>query len=135
MEGPIYRRPQPAGDCARALSRGVIGTNDDVLIGGFIVGTPGDTNPRVVRRAMGPSLQISGALQDPTMELYNGNGDTIATNDNWKINDQPGNRGRLRSGRRASRLVTTVNQLWWRTLLPTTTPRSCAARVTRPGLD
>ncbi len=73
-----------------ALSRGVIGTNDDVLIGGFIVGTSGDTNPRVVRRAMGPSLQISDALQDPTMELYNGNGDTIATNDNWKINDQTG---------------------------------------------
>jgi hypothetical protein len=27
-------------------------------------------------------------LQDPTLELHNGNGDKIATNDNWKIDDQ-----------------------------------------------
>jgi hypothetical protein len=27
-------------------------------------------------------------LQDPTLELHNGNGDKIATNDNWKIDDK-----------------------------------------------
>jgi hypothetical protein len=26
-------------------------------------------------------------LQDPTLELHNSNGDTLATNDNWKIDD------------------------------------------------
>jgi hypothetical protein len=41
----------------------------------------------VVIRAIGPSLAnfgITGALQDPTLELHNGNGTTIALNDNWK---------------------------------------------------
>jgi hypothetical protein len=38
-------------------------------------------------RAIGPSLAnfgITGALQDPTLELHNGNGAIIAFNDNWK---------------------------------------------------
>ena len=29
-------------------------------------------------------------MGDPTLELHDGNGTTIATNDNWKINDQTG---------------------------------------------
>jgi hypothetical protein len=42
----------------------------------------------VVVRALGPSLQqagVSGALADPTLELYNSRTNTlVATNDNWK---------------------------------------------------
>jgi hypothetical protein len=73
-------------------TRGLVGTNDDLLIGGLIVGG-GDANGKatVVVRAIGPSLTGSGlqsALADPTLELHNANGGTIATNDNWKTNDQ-----------------------------------------------
>jgi hypothetical protein len=47
----------------------------------------------VIVRALGPSLTsfgIAGALGDPTLELRDGSGTLIATNDNWKINDQTG---------------------------------------------
>ena len=48
---------------------------------------------KVMVRALGPSLSgsgIQGTLNDPTLELHDGNGTPIATNDNWKINDQTG---------------------------------------------
>jgi hypothetical protein len=58
------------------------------MIGGLIVGGPSGGGARVLVRAMGPSLTssgISGALPDPTLELHDGNGTTIAANDNWKM--------------------------------------------------
>jgi hypothetical protein len=42
----------------------------------------------MVFRAMGPSLSKSGIvnpLQDPTLELHDGNGSTIAFDDDWAI--------------------------------------------------
>jgi len=73
-------------------SRGFVDTNNDVMIGGFIVGgqTP-DGIATVLVRALGPSLTgsgVQGVLPDPTLELHDSNGVTLATNDNWKINDQ-----------------------------------------------
>ena len=42
-------------------------------------------NPlRVIVRAIGPSLPVPGALGDPTLELHDGNGAVIASNDNWR---------------------------------------------------
>ena len=73
-------------------SRGFVETNDNVMIGGFIVGGDNaDGKATVLVRAIGPSLTGSGlqdVLPDPTLELHDGNGGTIATNDNWKVNDQ-----------------------------------------------
>ena len=73
-------------------SRGFVDTNNDVMIGGLIVGGPNtDGKATVLVRALGPSLSssgIQGALLDPVLELHDGNGATLATNDNWKINDQ-----------------------------------------------
>jgi hypothetical protein len=42
-------------------------------------------------RALGPELTgfgISDALQDPTMELHDGNGNLLLANDNWKDSQQ-----------------------------------------------
>lgn len=72
---------------ANISSRGFVDTNDSVMIGGFIVGGSSGDNGRVLVRAIGPSLSnsgVSGALADPTLELHDGSGTTIATNDNWK---------------------------------------------------
>ncbi len=47
-------------------TRGFVGTNDNVMIGGFIIGGNGRANGRVVIRALGPSLSafgITGGLQ------------------------------------------------------------------------
>jgi CSLREA domain-containing protein len=71
---------------ANISTRGFVGTEDDLLIGGFIPG-PSDRLPiKVLVRALGPSLTaqgVSGALQDPLLELHDANG-TLLTNDNWK---------------------------------------------------
>ncbi|MEY2494048.1 MAG: hypothetical protein QOJ45_540 [Verrucomicrobiota bacterium] len=59
-----------------------VGTGEQVLIAGFIIQGP---NPKtVVIRALGPSLPVPGPLQDPFLELHDGSGKTIATNDNWR---------------------------------------------------
>jgi hypothetical protein len=68
---------------ANISTRGLVGTDASVLIGGFIVGKQG----QFVIRAIGPSLRSAGignALPDSVLELHNGSGMTIATNDNWK---------------------------------------------------
>jgi glucose/arabinose dehydrogenase len=70
-------------------SRGRVQTGDNVVIAGFIVG--GNQSRRVIVRALGPSLTahgIAGALANPTLELRNSSGALIATNDNWRSNQQ-----------------------------------------------
>ena len=70
---------------ANISTRGFVGTGENVLIAGFVVGA-GD-KPVIVARAIGPSLRnfaIAGALLDPTLQLHDKNGALIASNDNWK---------------------------------------------------
>jgi hypothetical protein len=63
-------------------ARGPVGTGDNVLIGGVILGGPDYS--RVVFRGLGPSLAVTGQLADPIIELHDRNGATIGSNDNWK---------------------------------------------------
>jgi hypothetical protein len=74
---------RPNSKLANISTRGFVGSGDQVLIGGFIVGP----TTRVVVRAIGPSLGnagVAGALQDPTLQLVNSNGEVVRANDNWK---------------------------------------------------
>jgi hypothetical protein len=51
----------------------------------------GSTPEKVIIRAIGPELTaygVPGALQDPTLELHDGNGNLIAFDDNWKDSQQ-----------------------------------------------
>jgi hypothetical protein len=67
-------------------SRGFVDVNDNVMIGGFIIGPVDRSNPRIVVRALGPSLSSSGVpntLQNPILELHDASGTTINTNDDW----------------------------------------------------
>lgn len=66
---------------ANISTRGLVQTGDNVLIGGFII--VGTDMQRVLMRAIGPSLPVAGNLADPILELHDGNGATLATNDNW----------------------------------------------------
>ena len=71
---------------ANISTRGLVQTGDNVLIGGLIVLGP---NPlRVIVRAIGPSLPVPGALGNPTLELHDGNGALIASNDNWRTDQE-----------------------------------------------
>ena len=76
-------------------TRGPVETDTNVMIGGFIVGAGlganGDGSSKVLVRALGPELTnfgIADALQDPKMDLSDGNGNLIASNDNWKDSQQ-----------------------------------------------
>ena len=67
-------------------TRAFVQTGDNIMIGGFIV--QGSTPRRVIIRAIGPELgappyNIPNALDNPTLELHNGAGALIASNDNW----------------------------------------------------
>ena len=55
------------------------------MIGGFVV--QGTGAQRVIIRAIGPGLTqygIPDVLANPSLELHNGNGALIASNDNWQ---------------------------------------------------
>jgi hypothetical protein len=71
-------------------TRGFVGSGDDAMIGGIVVGAGNNFGATVVIRARGPSLiaaHVAGALADPTLELHDRNGTLLTTNDNWKTND------------------------------------------------
>jgi hypothetical protein len=71
---------------ANISTRGFVDTGDNVMIGGLIVGGgAGGGTARVLVRALGPSVPVAGALGDPTLELHDGSGALIASNDNWKM--------------------------------------------------
>jgi plastocyanin len=77
----------PAADSilANISTRSFVQTMDNVMIGGFIV--QGTQSKMVIIRAIGPELipfGVPNALADPTLELHNGAGALIASNDNWQ---------------------------------------------------
>ncbi len=66
-------------------TRAFVQTGDNVMIGGFIV--QGTGPKRVIIRAIGPELTqygVPNALANPTLELHDGSGVLIASNDNWR---------------------------------------------------
>ncbi|MEY2505265.1 MAG: hypothetical protein QOG27_1545 [Verrucomicrobiota bacterium] len=67
-------------------TRGLVELDNNVMIGGFIIG-PGTSGPaKVVVRAIGPSISSSvpNALADPSLEVFDQNGQSIARNDDWR---------------------------------------------------
>ena len=78
-----------ASQLVNLSTRGPVETGDNVLIGGFIL--RGNTPAPVLLRAIGPELKEQGvpnAVDDPTMELRDANGELIRSNDNWRDDQQ-----------------------------------------------
>ena len=76
--------PTANSTLANISTRGSIGTDDNVLIGGFIVGGTGSAG--VIIRALGPSLAafgITSAISDTVLTVFDKNGSLVMTNDNW----------------------------------------------------
>jgi hypothetical protein len=83
--GPTPTPSPLASQLVNISTRMRVGVGDGVLIGGFII--QGDQPKKVVLRAVGPSLGangVVGALQDPQMELRDGTGAILDSNDNWQ---------------------------------------------------
>jgi hypothetical protein len=92
----VYDNNQAADSQLGNIStRGFVRAGNDVMIGGFILGgNPNST--RIALRGIGPSLAqygLNAVLQDPTLELRDGNGATLISNDNWT--DDPMSAGLL----------------------------------------
>src|SRR6516165_9508023 len=65
-------------------ARAFVQTGDNATIGGFMV--QGTEPKRVIIRAIGPELTqygVPNALANPTLELHDGTGALIASNNNW----------------------------------------------------
>jgi hypothetical protein len=93
VESIVGKKSGAAGVAANLSTRGIIGTGETVLIGGLII--EGTTAKKVIIRAIGPSVSIPGALQDPALVLYNANGQQIAADDNWQ--DDPAQKIQIQS--------------------------------------
>jgi len=82
--GGRYCAPALPAQLGNISTRAFVQTGDDAMIGGFIV--QGTEPKRVIIRAIGPSLTqygVPNALANPTLELYDGAGTLIASNNNW----------------------------------------------------
>jgi hypothetical protein len=85
------------GELGNLSVRADVRTGDDVLIDGLIL--RGGNPQRVLFRALGPSVRVNGVgvpdqLQDPTLELHDGNGMLLLSNDNWQ---EAANSGEIQS--------------------------------------
>ncbi|HEX4640475.1 MAG TPA: hypothetical protein VH252_03765 [Chthoniobacterales bacterium] len=82
-------QPSATSKLANLSTRGFVGTGQDVMIGGAIV--TGPDNARVLFRALGPSLAgagIQNAITDPQLDLFDGNGVKVSSNNDWKGSQQ-----------------------------------------------
>jgi hypothetical protein len=86
----LYDLAQAApANAVNISTRGLVQTGSDVMIGGFIVG--GSESRTVVARAIGPSLVSGGvtnALPDPRLELHDSSGTIVASNDDWRSDQE-----------------------------------------------
>jgi sugar lactone lactonase YvrE len=81
--------PAAGSKLGNISTRALVQTGDNVMIGGLIMVGPGSDT--VLVRAIGPSLAqkgITNPLADPMLELHDGNGTLLASNDNWKDTQQ-----------------------------------------------
>ncbi|HSP64472.1 MAG TPA: hypothetical protein VLQ90_15895 [Pyrinomonadaceae bacterium] len=72
------------GAVANISTRAAVGTGTDVLIAGVIVDA---SDKKILVRGTGPSLAgfgIATFLPDPYLELHDGMGTTVATNNDWQ---------------------------------------------------
>ena len=77
--------PSVDSKLANLSTRAFVNAGDDIVIAGFILG--GSSDDRIVVRGIGPSLTAFGvpnALDDPTLELRDGNGALLRTNNDWQ---------------------------------------------------
>jgi hypothetical protein len=73
-------------ELANLSTRGYVGMENDVMIGGFTLGAESGT-VQIAIRGLGPSLAgagVHGVLPDPAIELHDSNGAGIASNDDWQ---------------------------------------------------
>ena len=85
----LYDLRRSSSRARNVSTRGQVGTGNNIIIGGFIIG--GSTPKPVVIRAIGPSLSQFGVpnpLADPYLELRDSNGNLVEANNDWQQSPQ-----------------------------------------------
>ena len=85
----IYDVQRSGGRLMNISTRGFVGLDDGAMIGGVIM--TGADPATLLFRAIGPSLAgagIQNPLLDPTLDLFDAQGTSLATDDNWKGAEQ-----------------------------------------------
>jgi hypothetical protein len=80
----VYDLRTSSSRLGNVSTRGQVGAGENLLIGGVIVG---NASKPVVVRALGPTLTqfgVNGVLQDPYLELRDGNGNLVEANNDWQ---------------------------------------------------
>jgi hypothetical protein len=123
----VYDLDQSSASLITNIStRGPVETGDNVMIGGFIIGgglgSNGDGSSKVLVRGIGPELTsfgIGDALQDPQIDLFDGNGNLLASNGNWKDSQQAAIEatGLAPGDDRESAILTTLIQGNWTAIM------------------
>jgi FtsP/CotA-like multicopper oxidase with cupredoxin domain len=78
--------PGSSSELANISARGEVQTQDNVMIGGLILGGSANST-RIVVLGLGPSLADAGlgtTLADPTLDLRDANGARLTYDDNWQ---------------------------------------------------
>jgi len=81
--------PSVAAHLDNISTRASVQTGQGVTIAGFIV--TGTESKQVVIRGLGPTLTqhgLAGALAEPFLSLFDGNGNVLWTNNDWKDSQQ-----------------------------------------------
>ena len=76
--------PDPRPKLLNLSARGRVGTGEDLIVGGFVIG--GEAPIRVLIRGVGPSLAdhgVANPLVNPKLVLFNAAGEAIGNNDTW----------------------------------------------------
>jgi hypothetical protein len=106
-------------------TRGQVGTGDNILIGGLIIG--GRTPKPVVLRALGRTLTqfgVTGVLADAYLELRDGKGNLVEANNDWQQSPEAATIRAVAKGPQTRR-----SQLWPRHLIRANIPLWSAASV------
>jgi Plastocyanin len=103
-------------------------TGDNVLIAGFIV--TGSQPKKIIVRGIGPSLSLTGTLADPFLELRDGSGQLLESNDNWM---DSANKQRSSIVRFRPVIIWNPRSCGRCQLMALGTPQSCAGQTMEPG--
>jgi hypothetical protein len=88
----IYEMENSSNEQTRLVNlstRCIVGTGNEVAIAGTILGDPNQANSVVPKRRLlcfgkGPSIPVGGTLPNPNLQLKDGAGATIASNNQWQ---------------------------------------------------
>lgn len=77
--------PNPTKQLINISTRGHVGTDQDVMVAGFVVS--GDAPKRILIRGVGPGISqfgVSNVVADPLLKVYDNQHAVVAQNDNWE---------------------------------------------------